>query len=136
MVNFFRYWGPACGYAGLIFYLSSLPYPERELPSFVALFSDKVLHVVEYAILGGFCYWGFRWGTNESWRPWAGPLAIVSASLFGVSDEVHQAFVPFREASWLDWVADTVGAILGAVVIACLLNLRSAVTAPGMPSQH
>jgi VanZ family protein len=30
-------------------------------------------------------------------------------------DEVHQAFVPLREASWQDWLADTVGATLAAV---------------------
>ena len=28
-------------------------------------------------------------------------IAIVTASLYGVTDEVHQLFVPFRESSWL-----------------------------------
>ena len=109
------YWGPVCGYAGLIFYLSSQPHPEQDLPSFVMLFSDKVLHAIEYALLGVLCYRAFRWGTNQSWGQQAIPLAVLLASLYGASDEVHQAFVPFRDSSWQDWLADTIGAAIGAV---------------------
>jgi VanZ family protein len=36
-------------------------------------------------------------------------------SFYGMTDEVHQAFVPFRESSWLDWLADTLGGVIGAV---------------------
>lgn len=110
-------WGLVCGYAGLIFYLSSLPHPEDSLPSFVRSFSDKVLHVGEYAVLGGLCYLAIRWGTNGVLRAWAVPLAILLASLYGISDEVHQSYVPFRDSSWLDWVADTIGASIGAVIV-------------------
>lgn len=123
VVTFLRYWGPVCGYAGLIFFLSSQPYLEQDLPSFVSLFSDKVLHAIEYAVLGGLCYRAFHWGTNESWRQRAVPLAILLASLYGVSDEVHQAFVPFRDSSWHDWLADTIGATIGAVVVRRILSL-------------
>jgi VanZ family protein len=107
-----------CAYAGLIFYLSSQPHPEEQLPSFVGLFSDKFLHVIEYGVLGGLFWRGFYWGFDASWRSWAIPLAILCTSLYGISDEVHQSFVPFRESSWLDWVADTVGAGIGAAGLA------------------
>lgn len=123
MVTFLRYWGPVCGYAGLIFYLSSQSYPDQDLPSFIDLFSDKVLHAVEYALLGGLCCLAFRWGTNASWRDGAVPLAILLASLYGISDEVHQAFVPFRDPSWHDWLADTIGATLGALMMSRMLIL-------------
>ena len=42
-------------------------------------------------------------------------LAILTASVYGVTDEAHQFFVPFRESSWQDWLADTIGAVIGAV---------------------
>lgn len=132
MVRWFRYWGPLCGYAGLIFYLSSQPHPEEDLPSFVGLFSDKVLHGIEYAVLGGLCYRALRWGTNESWGSAALPLAVLFASLYGISDEVHQSFVPFRESSWLDWVADTIGATAGAVAMSRLGGLWPLISAPGV----
>ena len=105
----FRYWGPVCAYAGLIFYLSSQSHPEDQLPSFIGLFSDKILHAVEYAMLGGLFYRAFRWGTNDAVKPWAGLLAVAAASLYGLSDEIHQAFVPNRESSGLDWLADPCG---------------------------
>lgn len=130
MVRWFRYWGPLCGYAGLIFYLSSQPHPEEDLPSFVGLFSDKILHGIEYAVFGGLCYRALRWGTNESWGSAALPLAVLFASLYGISDEVHQSFVPFREPSWLDWVADTIGATAGAVVMSRLGGLWPVISAP------
>jgi VanZ family protein len=123
MVTFFRYWGPVCGYAGLIFYLSAQSHPETNLP-FVTHVSDKVLHVVEYAVLGALCYRALRGSGNDAWRQQAIPAAILLASLYGMSDEVHQAFVPFRESSWLDWLADTVGGALGVAAMYRVLSLR------------
>jgi VanZ family protein len=110
------YWMPVAFYAGAIFYLSSQPHPEEQLPSFLFKeVSDKVLHAVEYAILAGLCYRAFRWSLNGQVAARALILAIVTASLYGVTDEVHQIFVPFRESSWLDWLADTIGAVIGAL---------------------
>jgi VanZ family protein len=123
MTTLLRYWGPVCGYAGLIFYLSAQPHPETQLP-FVTHVSDKVLHAVEYAVLGALCYRALRGSGHDSWRRHAIPAAILLASLYGVSDEVHQAFVPFRNSSWLDWLADTVGAVLGVSAMHRLLSLR------------
>lgn len=42
------------------------------------------------------------------------PVSITS--LYGFMDEIHQSFVPGRYCSLWDWVADTSGAILGAVL--------------------
>lgn len=129
MVTFLRYWGPVCGYAGLIFYLSAQPHPEEHVP-FVMHFSDKVLHAVEYAVLGALCYRALRGSGSDAWRQQAIPVAILLASLYGASDEVHQAFVPFRDANWLDWVADTVGAVIGVTVMHRVSSLRPAGSIP------
>jgi len=109
------YWVPVALYAGAIFFLSAQSHPEEHLPSFLLKdVSDKVLHAVEYAVLGGLCYRAFRWGLSEQMAARALIIAIVTASLYGVTDEVHQLFVPFRESSWQDWLADTIGAVIGA----------------------
>jgi VanZ family protein len=116
MVQVLWYWVPVVLYAGTIFYLSSQSHLEEQLPSFLLEgVSDKVLHAVEYAGLGGLCYRVFRWGMSGQVASRALLFAIVTASLYGMTDEAHQLFVPFRESSWQDWLADTVGAVIGAM---------------------
>jgi VanZ like family len=110
------YWAPVLFYATLIFYLSSIPHPEEKLPDLLfKLVSDKFLHLVEYTVLAIFCYRAFRWAAGPAVARHAVILAILATSFYGMTDEIHQAFVPFRESSWLDWVADTVGAAIGAI---------------------
>jgi VanZ family protein len=110
------YWVPVLAYAAVIFYLSSLPHPEDDLPDFLLKkLSDKFLHLVEYAVLGLLCYRALRWTAGPSMARRAVMITIIAVSFYGMTDEVHQAFVPFRESSWLDWVADTVGGALGAI---------------------
>ena len=41
-------------------------------------------------------------------------IAIACASLYGVSDEVHQLFVPERMCDPVDWMVDTAGSALGS----------------------
>ena len=48
----------------------------------------------------------------------AAQLAVISicfATLYGVSDEIHQFFVAARQADVMDGIADFAGSILGAV---------------------
>ncbi|MGH7182149.1 MAG: VanZ family protein [Nitrospiraceae bacterium] len=116
MGQVFWYWVPVALYAGAIFYLSAQSHPQEKLPSF--LFegvSDKVLHAVEYGILALLCYRAFRWAASPAVARQAVLLAIVTASVYGMTDEVHQAFVPLRESGWEDWLADTIGAAIGAL---------------------
>lgn len=111
-----RYWAPLVLYAGLIFYLSSLPHPEETLPKVLLdRLGDKALHVIEYALFGALAYRAFRWAAGPAAARRAVMLAIAAASFYGLTDELHQAFVPFRESSWLDWVADTLGGAIGAI---------------------
>ena len=108
MVQRFWYWLPVVLYAGVIFFLSAQSHPEDQLPSFLLRnVSDKVLHAVEYGILSLLCYRALRWAAGPAVARQAVVLAIVTASVYGITDEVHQAFVPLREASWQDWLADT-----------------------------
>jgi VanZ family protein len=107
------YWAPPLAYATLIFALSSLSRPEETLPSFLTDLGDKTLHLVEYGLFGALCYRAFRYAAGVRGARYSLPLSILAAALYGVTDEVHQAFVPLREASVWDWLADTVGATVG-----------------------
>jgi VanZ family protein len=111
-----RYWFPVIAYVTLIFYLSSLSHPEERLPNFLfEQLGDKLLHGIEYAVLALLCYRAFRWAAGPQAGEYAVMLAIVATSLYGLTDELHQAYVPLRESSLADWIADTTGAVIGAV---------------------
>lgn len=103
------YWGPVIGYALLIFLLSSQSAPSHYIPGFLHGLSDKILHAVEYGILALLLYRAFKHTVNTRWT--AG-LSILTAVAFGLSDEIHQWFVPSREADFLDLLADGLGATL------------------------
>lgn len=94
-------------YMGLIFWLSSLTLlpVEMNFP-----YEDKLIHACAYAVMGFLAANAFSEGPHKR-RFW---LAFMLASLYGISDEVHQMFVPGREASGWDWLADAVGAWIGA----------------------
>ncbi len=107
---------PALGYAALIFWLS---HQQNPLPELTAAFYDKALHAVEYAGLAGLLALGL--GRPGRGGPVRGPiraalLAMALAAAYGLSDEAHQAFVPGRDASLLDWAFDLAGAVVGGIL--------------------
>lgn len=110
-------WAAAAFYAALIFALSSLSRPQDLLPP-VLLSFDKLLHAAEYAVLGAVLARALGAGGRPPARVLA--VAMLLGSLYGASDELHQAFVPGRSAEVVDWVADTAGAALGAAAFAFL----------------
>jgi VanZ family protein len=95
----------------VIFYLSSQSDPLPELTSAVW---DKALHCVEFAglaVLLGRAFLGE--GTS---RGRAFLAAVVLASLYAASAEMHQIWVPGREPAFRDWLAGSIGAIGGAAL--------------------
>ncbi len=111
-------WIPAVLYLALICYLSSLPNP---LPELTSRFWDKGLHFVEYGTLGALFLFALRSSGVGPRR--ALLLAIAAASLYGATDELHQAFVPGRSCDARDWAADTLGGAMGASLLAGALRL-------------
>ncbi len=72
---------------------------------------DKVTHFAVYGLLATLvCRLG------RGWRSAVWSLLVVS--VFGVTDEWHQSFVPGRLAEVADWVADTLGALVAVTLYA------------------
>lgn len=74
---------------------------------------DKLAHVVTFALIGSAA--GVASGTR-GWRRTA--CCIAGAVAIGVLDELHQAYLPGRIASWSDLSADAMGGLLGVVLLA------------------
>jgi VanZ family protein len=102
-------WGPPLVYMAVIFGLSSLSNP---LPELTKRIWDKLLHTVEYAGLAVLLARALVREGVPLRRVLV--LAVLGASLYGASDEVHQAFVPGRDSTPRDWAADTIGGLIGA----------------------
>ncbi|MDR0991105.1 MAG: VanZ family protein [Propionibacteriaceae bacterium] len=56
---------------------------------------------------------------------WRAVGAVVLASLYGVTDEFHQSFVPGRSPDPKDWMVDTIGAICGVVLVWLAVRYRT-----------
>lgn len=91
----------------LMFWMSSrsdLPDPVR-FPEWIPL--DKLAHVLLFAVLGGLLHLaGLRIVP-----------AAVAAALYGLSDEIHQMYVPGRSPDVRDWFADVIGAVIGIYLV-------------------
>jgi VanZ family protein len=71
--------------------------------------SDKVVHFLVYGLLASLvCRLGVGWR--------AALWATLAVSVFGATDEWHQGFIPGRDSSVMDWMADTIGAALAVTV--------------------
>ncbi|MBU0490467.1 MAG: VanZ family protein [Chloroflexi bacterium] len=110
----FGYWLPPLALMGLIFALSAQPtlpnpgQPGTWLNDVVA----KVAHVVVYAALTGLLWRALA--RNRRPTAHAAFAALVLAALYGLTDELHQAFVPGREATLLDVGIDAGAALVTA----------------------
>lgn len=94
------WWLPSLAIMGAVWWLSSgsdTPGPPLVHPL------DWAAHFTAYAALG------YSLGRATGSRGWA----LVLAAWFGALDEVHQAFVPGREAGITDWLFDLAGAWTG-----------------------
>ena len=111
--SFTYYWLPLIGYCVFIYIQSSYPSPQR-LPSFQ--FSDKLLHFGAYAVMGVLFYRAYQTLPVKNNFQLVVLLSMISASLYGVSDEIHQSFVPYRDGSFWDVIADILGAVCGVYV--------------------
>lgn len=108
--NFIYYWLPLIVYCLAIYIQSDLPSIEH-IPSFE--FSDKFMHFFAYAIMGVLFYRAYQTLRIKDNLRMLILLSVVSASLYGISDEIHQYYVPFRDASIFDVIANILGAICG-----------------------
>jgi VanZ family protein len=100
-----KIWPPLV-WALLLFLASSIP--GDELPEFQAPFGlDKVVHLFLYMVLGSLAL--RAWSVRRI-APW---IIFVFCVGYGITDELHQFFVPGRIPDVWDWAADSVGALIG-----------------------
>jgi VanZ family protein len=102
-------------YCAGIFGLSSSSNPihvESHFPG-----QDKVAHAVLYGGLATVVSVGIR-RSGRNARPWTQFIApLVFASMYGITDEMHQIYVPGRTPDTWDVLADVLGACIAQIVL-------------------
>lgn len=108
----------ASGLAGLALMLAMLglsSIPGEDLPDLGENNADKLVHIVEYAVLGALLA-----ASRSTAR--AALLGGLLAALFGVGDELYQGWISGRTSSGWDALADAIGAGLGSGSVALILR--------------
>ncbi|MGH8615616.1 MAG: VanZ family protein [Gammaproteobacteria bacterium] len=86
---------------------------------------DKIVHIAFYAILAYFVLCGWCIAKNKTLRKKEVVVVLTVIILYGISDEFHQSFVPGRQPSGYDVLADGVGGLLGLLVLGLQLQRRN-----------
>ncbi|MCI2253848.1 VanZ family protein [Domibacillus sp. PGB-M46] len=100
-----------------IWIMSGLPHDTiMDLPNNkVDLFIKESLHLVEFAILYGLIVLALL--ANGKLTPLTSLAAAMFASFYGLTDEIHQAFVPYRSATLIDAVKDVIGVTIAFLAV-------------------
>jgi VanZ family protein len=104
------YWLPLIIYCLAIYIQSSHPGPQY-LPEL--RFLDKFLHFGAYGLLGVLFFRAYETLPLKNFKNLLILISIGSATLYGISDEIHQYFVPSRQSDIMDVIANTIGSICG-----------------------
>jgi VanZ family protein len=104
----------------IIFVASSIP----DLGPLPGGITDSSGHSIGYALLGALLLRALAGGrlSGVTWR--RALAAVLLATLYGISDEAHQAFVPGRYPDRFDVLADCVGATLAVTLALAAAHAR------------
>ncbi len=108
-----RLWGPVAAWIVLLFALSSraVPAPASHIP-------DWMTHGAAYAVLAVLACRALAGGLKRPVTARVAALAVLISTLYGVTDELHQSFVPGRVADAWDVLKNLAGAVAGATACA------------------
>lgn len=109
-----RRWAPPLAWAVFILVLTSLPgvvFAGIRAPTN----TDKLVHFTLYAILG---LLAARAALAARPRGWTVVVVLLVVAFLAALDELHQHFIPSRDMDVHDWMADTIGAIVGITIAA------------------
>ena len=109
-LTFLYRWGPFFLIIAVIFYFSNIPkavMPDLQQWDFTI---KKGGHMVGYASLALAGWHGLRWDKKKWWLAW------LIASLYAVTDEFHQSFIPGRTALVSDVAIDSIAAAVSIFI--------------------
>jgi VanZ family protein len=92
----------------LIYFLSSR---HLQVPALLPEYFDKLAHVLLYMPLAFLFFSAMK---KSGFTKYIFLISFLLAGIYGITDEIHQSFVPGRDAAAADVVADFFGAVIGS----------------------
>jgi len=86
----------------------------RSMPPSVSAIPDWTTHGAGYLILSVLACRALAGGLGAAVSRWDSVLAVLVSTAYGISDELHQRFVPGRHSEAMDVAKDLAGAVVGA----------------------
>ena len=108
--------------------LTATSLPKAVIPDVGFRFADKVVHFSMYGVLGPL----FARAMHNPPRTTRTRVVVASCLLIvaiGALDEWHQHFIQGRSTEFADWLADSSGGLLGALVWVFVSRIRATRTA-------
>lgn len=109
----------------VILILAGSSIPGDNLPHVIQMTPDKLLHTLEYSVLGflmvRWIYFDFPVKPNK----WKNSVSILLGGIFGALDEVYQLLIPGRFADPFDWMMDFIGVCLGVFIYVVYLRKKT-----------
>ena len=109
------------GYCVFLYYLSSISSFPVE-PPFECF--DKLVHFCLYSGLSGLVAIGLQQAKHKYSAKMLIMIPVAFSALYGITDEVHQLFVPPRTFAFGDMLADAFGALAAAVLMLLIYRCR------------
>ncbi|MFA5070712.1 MAG: VanZ family protein [Patescibacteria group bacterium] len=114
MKIFLKYYLPFILWAGLIFYLSSLPNLKSGFPDVWDFILRKAAHMIEFGILAILALRIGLKGENQGKIKYVYIIVLLFCILYAASDEYHQSFVGGRQMALRDVLIDSLGIVGGS----------------------
>ena len=121
MIKKYIYFLPSLLIMSTIFYLSSLPSTGIDGTKVEQFLIHKTFHIFVYASLSASFYFALN-KSNQKPIKNISTSSLVFTYLYGVSDEIHQYFIPGRGAKFTDTLFDLFGAFLGILIYRQLIK--------------
>jgi VanZ family protein len=108
------YYVPPVAWAAAIFVASHIP--SEEFPFQIEI-SDKIIHAAVFFVFTALVHRALLFQQASDWlRTNSLAASIVIGIVYGALDEFHQSFVPGRNMSGLDLLADAIGSLAYGLV--------------------
>ena len=130
-----------CGWALVIFILSNQPaavssgqsgvivgHLQQAMPgvstALLTFLVRKSAHIIAYFVLGVLMYRALRVSIRRWPARTVAGLALLSCSLYAVTDEIHQLFVLGRSGELRDVMIDSIAALVGVGLCGWMMHRR------------